>query len=213
MKHKNIIIGALIALAVIALAIILFVSISNRENEVPETPQAQEESETDATKFAKEYGISEDNVFVYRTADEIIKILENGTGIVYLGFPECQWCKAYVPMLNEVAKDNNVSEIYYYNISQDRKDNTENYQKIVSILEKNLKYDKEGNRRIYVPDVTFVLNGEIIGHNNESSVVTKEDGTPEQYWTEARVTSLKAELAKYCKMLKNKEGCTTTCDK
>ena len=51
---------------------------------------------TDNEKFSDEYGITTDNVFVYRTQDEILKILQHGTGIVYLGFPECPWCKAYV---------------------------------------------------------------------------------------------------------------------
>ena len=37
-------------------------------------------------------------------------------GLFYLGFPECPWCAAYVPYLNEVAKDNDVRKVYYYNI-------------------------------------------------------------------------------------------------
>lgn len=61
---------------------------------------------TDAVKFSEEYDtVSKDNVFVYRSLSEINKILENGSGIVYLGFPECPWCKRYVVYLNEVAKD------------------------------------------------------------------------------------------------------------
>ena len=54
-----------------------------------------ENKETNAEKFAREYSIDNDNVFVYRTLEEINKILKNGTGIVYLGFPECPWCKGY----------------------------------------------------------------------------------------------------------------------
>ena len=47
---------------------------------------------------------------------EIIKIMKNGTGVVYLGFPECPWCQSYVKMLNEVAKDVGIEKIYYYNV-------------------------------------------------------------------------------------------------
>ncbi len=148
--------------------------------------------ESDSEKFSKEYGI-EENVFVYRDINEIIKILENGTGIVYLGFPECPWCKAYVKILNEVAKEEGVEKIYYYNILEDRSNNTKEYQKIVSILDENLLYDEEGNRRIYVPDVSFVLNGDIIGHDNETSVIT-EDITPEDYWTNEKIETLKTKL-------------------
>ena len=63
-----------------------------------------QKQESDAEKFAKEYTqVTEDNYFVYRSSEEIIKILEHGTGVVYLGLPECPWCQAYVPMLNEVS--------------------------------------------------------------------------------------------------------------
>ena len=68
--------------------------------------------DTDGKKFAEEYGsVTEDNVFVYRSIDEIINILEHGTGVVYLGFPECPWCTAYVSYLDEVAKDNDVEKV------------------------------------------------------------------------------------------------------
>lgn len=152
---------------------------------------------TDAEKFALEYSsVTSDNVFVYRSEDEIIKILENGTGIVYLGFPECPWCQKYVTYLNEVAKESGISCIYYLNILEMRKNNTENYQKIVSLLGDNLLFDDEGNPRVYVPDVTAVVKGEIVGHDNQSSVVTEEDGTPEEYWTEKKVSKLKTKLKK-----------------
>ena len=150
---------------------------------------------TDAVKFHEEYtNVPVENVFVYRDVDEIIQILEHGTGIVYLGFPECQWCQAYVPMLNEVATELGVEKIYYYNIKQARSDNTEKYQRIVELLGDNLLYDEEGKRRVYVPDVSVVQEGVVVGHNNESSVVTEEDGTPKEYWTEERKEALKLNL-------------------
>lgn len=58
---------------------------------------------TDAQRFKKEYAnVRDDNVFIYKSTEEIINILEHGTGIVYLGFPECPWCQAYVKFLDEV---------------------------------------------------------------------------------------------------------------
>ncbi len=189
---KYIIIGVIILLL---LALLYFFGINKKE--------------TDSKKFSKEYDI-EENVFVYRSKEEIIKILENGTGIVYLGFPECPWCKAYVKILNEVAKEEGVEKIYYYNILEDRKNNTSTYQKIVSILNENLLYDEEGNKKIYVPDVTFVLNGKIIGHDNETSVV-KEDITPNDYWTEERIKTLKDKLRKYIALVT--DSMCTDCNK
>ena len=159
------------------------------------TACAKEEKETDAEIFAKEYTqVTEDNYFVYRTSEQIIKILENGTGVVYLGFPECPWCQSYVKMLNEVADIEGLEKIYYLNILEDRKNNTEDYQKIVEILKDHLQYDDEGNKKIYVPAVIVVSKGEIIGFNDETSYDTKGFENPEDYWTEEEIFDLKLNL-------------------
>ena len=155
----------------------------------------KEEKETDSEKFAKEYTtVTDDNYFVYRNIDEIIKILEHGTGVVYLGFPECPWCQAYVPMLNEVADIEGLEKIYYYNIYEDRKNNTDSYQKIVNIIGDYLQYDDEGNKRIYVPAIIVVSEGKIIGFDDETAYDTKGFEKPEEYWTKEEVSDLKKKL-------------------
>ena len=171
-KVKYIILGVLLLL--IASLVVYFVFIKKDNN-------------TDNIKFSKEYtSVSKNNVFVYRSKDEIINILEHGTGIVYLGYPECPWCMAYVPLLNEIAKNEGIEKIYYYNIREDRKNNTEFYQKVVSILNDYLNYDEEGKKRIFVPNVTFVKEGKIIFNDNETSLIS--EGTPSEYWTEEKKT-------------------------
>ena len=186
MKKKNLISLIIIALVVIALVITgtLFL------NKDP-----QETTNTDSEKFSKEYTeVDSNNVFVYRDIDEIINILEKGTGIVYLGFPECPWCQTYVKYLNEVASDLGVEKIYYYNIREDRSNNTEEYQKVVSILEEYLQNDEEGNKRIYVPSVISVKKGEIVGFDDETAWDTKGFEKPSDYWTDEEVKDLKAKL-------------------
>lgn len=180
MNKKKIIVLSLIIIIGLSLVGMLFIN----------------KKESDSIKFSKEYEITENNVFVYRNIDQIIKILENGSGIVYLGFPECPWCKAYVKYLNEVAIDNNMDKIYYYNILDDRKDNTEEYQKIVGILDDYLRYDDEGNKRIYVPAVISVKNGKITGFDDETSYDTKNYETPEEYWKNEDLEGLKDKLNK-----------------
>ncbi|MBQ9072056.1 MAG: hypothetical protein IJY25_02750 [Bacilli bacterium] len=158
----------------------------------------KEANMTDAEKFAKEYTeVSDDNVFVYRDIDEIIQIMEEGTGIVFLGFPECDWCQAYVKYVDEVAKEMEIEEVYYYNIKEDREDNTKEYQKIVELLEERLQKDDEGNSRVYVPNVSFHADGKLVGNNCETSLDTKGLDDPEEYWTEEEVKELKASLTKY----------------
>lgn len=151
--------------------------------------------ETDSEKFAKEYTkLTSDNYFVYKNDEEIIKILEHGTGIVFIGFPECPWCQAYAPTLNEVADIEGLEKIFYYNILEDRKNNTESYKKIVSILNSYLRYDEEGNKRIYVPAVIAVREGKIVGFDDETSYDTKGLNNPEEYWNEEELIELKDKL-------------------
>ena len=170
------------------------------------------ETKTDAEKFAEEYStMTEYNYYVYKDSNEIIKILEHGTGVVYLGFPECPWCGAYVPMLNEVADVSGLEKIYYYNILEARKNNTEDYQKIVSILNDYLQYDEEGNKRIFVPAVIFVLKGEIIGFDDETSYDTKGFNNPNDYWTEEEQKELKNKLSSY--ISKIVDNSCTDCNK
>lgn len=155
----------------------------------------KKDNNSDNIKFSKEYtSISEDNIFVYRSKEEIINILEHGTGIVYLGFPECPWCEAYVVLLNEIAKNEGIEKIYYYNIKEDRDDNTEFYQKVVSILSDYLDYDEEGRKRIFVPNITFVKEGKIIFNDNETSLISGK--APSEYWTEEKKNLFNEKLRK-----------------
>ena len=155
-----------------------------------------DETKKDNYRFSVEYTkVPMDNVFVYKSETEIIDILENGSGIIYLGFPECPWCQSYVVYLNEVARDNGIENIYYLNIKEMRANNTENYQKIVSLIDSLLSVDENGNKRIYVPQVVFVKKGEIIAGDNETSMIS--DGTPSEYWTSENIANLKQKLNNY----------------
>lgn len=177
-KYKDYIIYGILGIVLVGIIVLLI--INGVKNNIP-----------DNEKFANEYTeVGKNNVFVYRDAGEIIKILEGGTGIVYLGFPECPWCQAYVPMLNEVAKEEGVEKIYYFNIREDRQENSKDYQKIVKIVKNFLMKDDEGNERIFVPDIYAVQNGKILSHNNETSVIDS-DITPSQYWTDTKKSEIK----------------------
>lgn len=202
MKKKLIIIVS--AIIIIGGGILLYFVLNNKNNE------------NDNVRFAKEYAdsqVGEDNVFVYKNIDEIINILKYGTGVVYLGFPECPWCQAYVKYLNETAKDANIEKIYYFNILEDRKNNTEKYQEIVSILGDNLQRDDEGNLKVFVPNVSFVVNGKIIGNDYETSLDTKGFEKPSDYWTEEEVSELENTLSGYMKEVYKALYSCTDCNK
>lgn len=159
--------------------------------------------ETDAVKFKKEYEeyngkkydnsdieyftvkLSNKNLFKYVSSKKAIDIMENGTGIIYFGFPQCPWCRTLVPYLEETAKVNGISEIYYLNILELRdsykvenkkvvtdKKGTKEYYEILKLLDKHLekfyvtddsgkKYDT-GVKRLYAPTTVVVKNGKIV---------------------------------------------------
>ena len=156
--------------------------------------------------FAAEYTqVEPDNLFVYRTGEEIIDILEHGTGVVFLGFPSCPWCQAYAPMLNSLAKEYGIKTIYYHNTYDDWKQDTAEYKKYTELLADYLQYDNVGNRHLYVPNAAFVVNGEIIGNDWETSKDTLDAETPADYWTEERVAAWKEKLAPYFEAVKAAE--------
>lgn len=204
-SKKDKVIWVLSFIMVVLLGVVVFLYGKRHGTEIDEN--------IDAKKFSEEYNISVDNVFQYKTSEEILKIMKNGTGVVYLGFPECPWCVSYVGYLNDVAKENGLEKIYYYNILEDRKNNTEFYQEVVKLLSGNLQYDEEGNERIYVPNVSFHVNGKVIGNDYETSKDTKGFDTPCDYWTNEEEIELKNTLTTYTKEVVNSLSVCTDCNK
>ena len=168
----------------------------------------------DQKQFASEYqNVTEDNVFVYRNVDEIIRIMEHGTGVVYLGYPECPWCQAYVEYLNEVAKEVGIEKIYYCNTKKVKEENMDKYKELISLLDGHLQYNDEGEQWIYVPNVSFHIEGEIIGNDYETSKDTHNLKDPKEYWTKEEVENLKETLTGYMKKVDTALSMCTDCNK
>ncbi len=206
MKDKRIITIISAVVLVIAIAGIFLFLNGNKKEEVKVNP--------DAKKFAKEYEtVSEDNPFVYKSADEIIKIMKNGTGVVYLGYPECPWCMAYVKYLNEVANDVGIEKIYYCNTKKVKEESMDKYYELRDLLHGNLQYTDEGEEWIFVPNVSFHISGEIIGNDYETSKDTHGLRDPKEYWTKDEVKDLKEKLTKYMTKVKEASNICTDCNK
>ena len=139
---------------------------------------------SDALKFKNEYeelntqsvkmDISENNPIKYVTFDEVVDILNNKTGVIYFGFPGCPWCRNVIPVLFEVAKENNIDTIYYFNPREIRNGGDDAYQKLTGILNDYLEENDEGVKTLYVPDIYFVKDGKIMG-NHLSTVDSQTD--------------------------------------
>lgn len=202
-KKKIIIISSIVVLLLIVGLVLFLVFKKNKINKNIDEEKA---------KFAEEYKTTKDNVFTYRTIEEINKILKNGTGLIFLGFSKCPWCRGYVPIINEVAKKEGLEKIYYFNIYEDRKNNTEEYQEMVKLLKGFLRYDDEGNERIYAPSLIAVKNGKIIEFDDTRYWDNKKYDSAEEFWQSADLKPIKEKLIKMINEVNEKSACTADCD-
>ncbi len=155
---------------------------------------------TDSVKFKQEYEslnnkvndsgkkyrnitIAKDNPFVYKTAEDIVDMMDKKESfIVYFGFNSCPWCRSVLPTLIDVLKDLDIDEVYYVDVKDIRdvieikddklkttKKGTDGYYKLIDKLKNVLKdYEltddgetlKTGEARIYAPNIVKVEKGE-----------------------------------------------------
>lgn len=204
MKNKKIIlISSIVFILLITLLVLFLVFKKNKINK---------NIDEEKIKFAEEYKTTKDNVFTYRTIEEINKILKNSTGLVFLGFPECPWCRGYVPIINEIAKKEGLEKVYYFNIYEDRKNNTEEYQEMVKLLKGFLRYDDEGNERIYAPSLIAVKNGKILEFDDTRYWDNKKYDSAEEFWQSADLKPMKEKITKMINKVNEKSACTADCD-
>lgn len=166
--------------------------------------KGHEKEMTDAIRFKEEYEsingvvnekngktvrsvtIPEDNPIIYKTAEEVVEMIKNNeTFVVYFGFKDCPWCRSMVSTLIDVAKNLNVSKIYYVDVKEIRdtlsvvdgkivvtKEGTVAYKELLNLLgnvledyeltdSKNKIVDAK-EKRIYAPNVIAINNGKAI---------------------------------------------------
>ena len=74
-------------------------------------------------------------------------------------------------------------------------------------IEIDAAVEEEGKKRVFVPAVIAVKEGNIVGFNDETSLDTKGFNEPSEYWTDKEVTDLKKTLTKMVKEV-NTNICT-----
>ncbi len=155
--------------------------------------------ESDSLKFKKEYEeyngqkiggkvsrnltIDKNNSVVYLSVKQLKEKMDASESFVlYLGFPECPWCRSVISTLLEVGNDLGFTTIYYINIKEMRdsyqikdgnlvkvKEGTEDYQTLLQLFDPlldNYTLDTEtgekietGEKRIYAPSIISIVDG------------------------------------------------------
>ena len=134
------------------------------------------------------------NVYKIININKAIKLVKQGNGALLIGFKECIWCQQYVKVIDDIAKKNSLSTVYYLDIREDRKNNTKKYQELVNLLKDKLKNDDLGNKRIFVPFLVITKDKEILATDDETSTLSSDKVDPLKYWTKEKINALEEKL-------------------
>lgn len=197
-------IAIIVVLVIFMIAGGIYLYIDNHQND------SDSLIKTDAFRFQNEYEslngqeidntnrtylnvtINKNNPVKYASYEEVMNILESGTGIIYFGYPECPWCRTIVPVLLEAAEAVGLEPIYYYNaksirdvkhldengnIVVDQEGTKEYYDLIEAMSEVLTPYEGLNDdtiKRLYFPTIIAVKNG-VIQDIRISSVDSQTD--------------------------------------
>ena len=120
---------------------------------------------TDSTKFKQEYEkynkekieltIPKENIIEYKTKEEINKIIEKDTGVIFIGSPKDNKSRTSIKLLLEASDSTDLQKIYYI-------DNI-----------KGIKLDNIDNK---TPIVLFILDGKVLSYvTNEKEELTEDE--------------------------------------
>ena len=210
MKAKIIILAAIFALIVVVFAVIPLIGFISFNNITEATTVTAEHvsipsNTADSLRFKEEHEalndildedgnlkhlniyIPENNRVVYVSFDELMELIDYGTGVFFFSRPNCPWCRVLIPTLLQVAEDMGIY-IHYYDIDYDRSAHNENYVRILEALHNYLPVDgrnqtpgdedfDENLKRVTVPHLFFVVEGRIINEimMNRHSLLVYED--------------------------------------
>ncbi len=139
----------------------------------------------DNERFASEFSmVSEDNVFKYVSAVDARMVSRKAKGIVLFGTNN-EWVDYYAYMVNKIAKEVGIEEIYYYDFTKNRKDNNGTYEDIVKNLSEYATYNDKGVAEIYAPSLLVVSNDKVLLFDSETSFI-KGKTTPSEYWNQQK---------------------------
>lgn len=152
------------------------------------TPQNDEPLQYEGTGFGMDE-ISKENTFKTASMSDLIRCFQKKeTGIFYLGFEECPWCKEAAPILNKVADSSEMTIQYIQTRNQDGELLYTEEQKslLLPYIKNHLNKDDEGEYKIYVPFLIVVKDGKVTGshigtvdghdaHEREMTIQEKTD--------------------------------------
>ncbi|MCI9280351.1 MAG: hypothetical protein HFJ02_06110 [Bacilli bacterium] len=149
---------------------------------------------SDNIRFSNEYkDINRNNIYKYVNDGEVLDVLNGKSGVIFNCFSSNIWCHYYAEYLNEVALDNHLQEVYYYDFKRDRSLKNITYNSIVSKLNDYISYDDNGKGDLYAPSIMIIINGQVSYFLDEVKTI-KGKVNPEDYFTDYKKNLLKSNL-------------------
>ncbi len=158
------------------------------------TKDYSKDKEPDNIRFSDLYNrVSTDNIYKFINVSDAYTIINGRSGIILFGFPNNEWTNYYAQIINEVAKEEGIKEISYYDFLSDRSNNNGTYETIVNKLSRYVLFDDLDDKDILAPTLVVVKNGQILGYFDSLSY-RKGSITPDGYFSSNVVSELKEEL-------------------
>lgn len=157
------------------------------KNDANKTYCAEDQGSACSIDEPDEKDSSEENKrFKNTSMKDALSVFQNKeTAILYFGYPDCPWCKEAMPILGELADENN-QQVLYIRTRDDEKEllYTEAEKKeLISYTKDYMQKDEDGKYQLYVPFVVFVKDGEVVnahigtvaGHDAHERTMTAEE--------------------------------------
>ncbi|MCX4248492.1 MAG: hypothetical protein OSJ65_01870 [Bacilli bacterium] len=221
MKSKNVVIIGLILIILTVSGCFYYYKIDKNLPTFAETKKVKEEYEALNGTVRESDGATYQKIKVDATieidsltATEASKFIKEESGILFIGAPWCPWCRNALPVLMDVARDNNLVIKYLdltdvrnvYEIKDKKLVKTQKegdgYNELLDALDEVLGdktytlKDEEGKvydtkeKRIYIPTTIAVKNGNIEG-THVSTVELNENQTKYDALEQNQIIELK----------------------
>lgn len=134
-----------------------------------------EVNENETIKFDAE------NIYTTINASDALNYIKGKNVIILFGINDDMTLR-YGNLLNNIAKDNGIEEIYYYDVEKNRKDNNASYRSVVEYLSNYVTYFESKTSDIFGPTL-LIKSNDLIIYYDDSASVTKGLYTPDEYFT------------------------------
>ncbi len=134
--------------------------------------------------------LPEENVFIKSSANEVYKQMLSGDALIFFGLSNSKNSDYYAKAVDEVARDNGISEIMYYDVTIDRKNSNGTYGLIIEYLMDYLYKDDAGNTILHTPSFLIIKNGDIIYFDSLERL--KANISEEDFWNDTNYNLKKA---------------------